>query len=192
MKPIPHPFRPAERGSALIIGLLLLLIMTIIGLSMMSSTVMEERMAGNTRERSLAFQAAEAALRDAEQQISSNTTGPYSPLQVAQFSTTCASGRCRSAPDSPKWSAMTDANWSSSQTAAYGSATGAAALAGVTTQPRYLIEYQGTQSLNPIQPGKSCDALLLITARGVGQNSNTVVFLQTVYRHHAGQCYDSI
>lgn len=56
-----------QRGSALIIGLVFLLILTIVGLSSMRGTTLQERMAGNVRDRNLAFQAAEAALRDGEE-----------------------------------------------------------------------------------------------------------------------------
>lgn len=55
-----------QRGAALVISLLILLVMTLIGVTAMQTTVMEERMAGNLRNTNLAFQAAEAALREAE------------------------------------------------------------------------------------------------------------------------------
>ena len=55
-----------ERGAVLIVGLLLLLVMTIIGVSSMQTTLLEEKMAGNLRDQDLALQAAESALRDAE------------------------------------------------------------------------------------------------------------------------------
>ena len=60
-------FARAERGAALIVGLVMLLIMTLIGATAMQSTTLQERMAGNTRDRHLAFQASEAALRAGEQ-----------------------------------------------------------------------------------------------------------------------------
>jgi type IV pilus assembly protein PilX len=55
-----------QRGVALIVVLILLLVMTLLGLSSMRGTVLEERMSGNMFDRGLAFQAAEAALREAE------------------------------------------------------------------------------------------------------------------------------
>ena len=55
-----------ERGAILVTALLMLLLLTVIGVSVMQITRMQERMAGNTRDKNLAFQAAEAALRDAE------------------------------------------------------------------------------------------------------------------------------
>ena len=59
-------FPAHQRGAVLIVSLILLLVMTIIGVFAMRGTTMEERMAGNMRDRSMAFEAGESALRDAE------------------------------------------------------------------------------------------------------------------------------
>ncbi|MCC5858552.1 MAG: hypothetical protein JJT90_10370 [Ectothiorhodospiraceae bacterium] len=61
-----------ERGAALIISLLLLLVMTLIGVTAMQTSTLQERMAGNTRDRNLAFQSAEAALREGEDWVMGN------------------------------------------------------------------------------------------------------------------------
>jgi len=62
------PFVPRhERGAILVSALLMLLVLTVIGVSVMQITRMQERMAGNTRDLNLAFQGAEAGLREAEQ-----------------------------------------------------------------------------------------------------------------------------
>lgn len=55
-----------ERGSALAIALIFLLLMTLLGVSAMQGSNLQERMAGNLRDRNMAFQAAEAALRTGE------------------------------------------------------------------------------------------------------------------------------
>jgi type IV pilus assembly protein PilX len=55
-----------ERGAVLIVSLIMLLVVTLIAVSSMQGTVMEEKMAGNTRDRNLAFQTAESSLREAE------------------------------------------------------------------------------------------------------------------------------
>lgn len=55
-----------QNGAALIISLIFLLLMTLIGVTSMQTTTLEERMAGNTRDRTLALQAAEAGLRQGE------------------------------------------------------------------------------------------------------------------------------
>lgn len=55
-----------QRGSTLLVGLVMLLLMTFIGLAAIRGSGMQELMAGNMRDRQLAFQAAESALREAE------------------------------------------------------------------------------------------------------------------------------
>jgi type IV pilus assembly protein PilX len=61
-----------QRGVALVVTLILLLIATLIGLAGARSTSLQERMSGNMYDRSLAFQRAEAALRAAERAITTN------------------------------------------------------------------------------------------------------------------------
>ena len=51
--------RTKQQGIALIIALTFLLIMTLLGISGMKSSIMEERMAGNADDHNMAFQAAE-------------------------------------------------------------------------------------------------------------------------------------
>ncbi len=70
--------RSRQSGAILVVSLLLLLVMTLLGLAAMQTTGMEERMAGNTRNINLAFQGAEAGLRDAEDRIRVMVTRPDS------------------------------------------------------------------------------------------------------------------
>jgi len=68
-RPFNRPIPRRERGAILVSALLMLLVLTVIGVSVMQITRMQERMAGNTRDLNLAFQGAEAGLRDAEQTL---------------------------------------------------------------------------------------------------------------------------
>ena len=52
----------SQSGAALVVSLLILLVMTVIGISSMRTTNLQEKMASNTREREQAFEAAESAL----------------------------------------------------------------------------------------------------------------------------------
>jgi len=52
---------PGQQGTVLIIGLVILLVVTMLGIGGQQSTVLQERMAGNMRQNNIAFQAAEAA-----------------------------------------------------------------------------------------------------------------------------------
>lgn len=56
-----------QRGAVLIVTLVMLLLMTLIAIGSMRGTILQERMAGNLRDESLAFQSSEMAQRDAEQ-----------------------------------------------------------------------------------------------------------------------------
>ncbi|KJS73675.1 MAG: pilus assembly protein PilX [Pseudomonas sp. BICA1-14] len=58
-----------QRGAVLLVALIMLLLLTILGAAAMRDTNLQERMAGNMRDHNLAFQAAEAALRFAEQEV---------------------------------------------------------------------------------------------------------------------------
>jgi len=53
----------AQRGAALIVALIFLIIMTILGISGIQTSTMETRMAGNSADRNRAFQASEFALQ---------------------------------------------------------------------------------------------------------------------------------
>jgi type IV pilus assembly protein PilX len=73
-----------QRGAALVVALLMLLVITVLGLASMQVARMEERMAGNSRDVNLAFQGAEAGLRDAEDGLRVLTARP----------TNCAAAPC--------------------------------------------------------------------------------------------------
>jgi len=53
----------SNRGAVLFVGLILLIVMTIVGVSAMRGTALEERMTGNLKDKNDAFQAAEAGLQ---------------------------------------------------------------------------------------------------------------------------------
>ncbi len=66
----PYSHRPhwgfRQNGAALIVGLVLLVVITLVGVGAMQSTTLQEKMAGNLRDSNLSFQASEAALRNCE------------------------------------------------------------------------------------------------------------------------------
>jgi Tfp pilus assembly protein PilX len=70
--PGPHATglrKARQSGAALITSLIFLTFLTILGMSTLGTAMLESRMAGNSRDRNLAFQAAEMGLRDAERYI---------------------------------------------------------------------------------------------------------------------------
>lgn len=69
-----NPVSKNQQGAALAVSLIMLLVLTMVGITGMQTTTMEEKMAGNGRDYNLAFQAAEAALRNAEVYVESLVT----------------------------------------------------------------------------------------------------------------------
>jgi type IV pilus assembly protein PilX len=68
-----------QKGMVLITGLIFMVVLTLIVLASMRGSILDEKMAGNTRSQNLAFQAAEAGLRAGEQALDSAVdpaTGP--------------------------------------------------------------------------------------------------------------------
>ena len=66
-----------QQGVVLVVSLLMLLVLTLIGLAATRSTTLEERMTANQNDATVAFEAAEAALRDGEGQLSSASQPNY-------------------------------------------------------------------------------------------------------------------
>lgn len=93
-----------QRGITLVVVLLLLVIVTLLGLAAMRGTVMQERMSGNAAARAIAFQAAEAVLREAE----SYAADPARPDVPAAG---CSNGLCATPPQDGPAAWETDTFW---------------------------------------------------------------------------------
>lgn len=68
--------RIRQRGATLVVGMTLLLVMTLMALSAVQSTALQEQMAGNMKDRNLAFESAETAVRAAEHWLAAQTRVP--------------------------------------------------------------------------------------------------------------------
>ncbi len=70
-----------QRGMALIMALVILMILTILGITAMTTSALEEKMSGNIQEQTRAFQAAESGVSEAIRRIvtGADTTLPFSP-----------------------------------------------------------------------------------------------------------------
>ncbi len=75
-----------QRGTILFVSLIILLLLTILGVTSMSSVTMEERMAGNLRDGHMAIQASEAALRSGEAWLLAIAT---EPAKCSTLGSTC-------------------------------------------------------------------------------------------------------
>ena len=168
-----------QSGAALIVVLLLLLVVTLLGLASMRGAIMQERMAANTAARGVAFQVAEAGLRQAEILARDAT--------LAFPASGCSAGRCAMV-DPPADPAWTGANfWTSGN----GYQSGAAVAVGQTSiTPRFVIEDFGQSSTGSgagcIDLSKPCiqtsiQNVYRITSYAATPNGAEVI-LQTLYR----------
>jgi type IV pilus assembly protein PilX len=154
----------------LIVALILLVVMTLLGLSAMRSVTLEEKMAANTVDRSLSFQAAEAALREAESLLA----GAMPPAPAA--GSACVAGVCGAPPPGapPRWLNANFTGWQA----------GTATVSGpITVTPQYFIEYLG--STFPCNPNDSSSTATCkryrVTARSDAGAGRAVVMLQSIY-----------
>ena len=75
-----------QKGAALVVGLVLMMVMTILAISTMRTATLELLMAGNAQYKERAFQLAETGLRDAANQINNGTLVPEpDPAWVAEI-----------------------------------------------------------------------------------------------------------
>lgn len=121
-----------QRGVALVVALILLLVATLIGLAASRGTALQERMSSNSYDRSLAFQRSEAALRAAEEAI----TAEGNITVLGGVDCTLAAVDCPSVPANAFTG--TDATWRDVP-ATYD--VNAATTPGI---PQYHIQFVGT------------------------------------------------
>jgi type IV pilus assembly protein PilX len=79
-RPVSHS-APRQRGAVLIVSLILLVVLTLLGVSVMNMTQLEERMASNIQELNQAFHSAETGLSQAYDDI--NNWNPNADIDVA-------------------------------------------------------------------------------------------------------------
>jgi len=177
-------FRARQRGAALFIVLMLLLVMTLLVLASMRGAVLQERMTANHYDRSLAFQAAEAALREGESWVLDNPPKPSDG--------TCdGAGNCGK-PDpagDPVW--QDEDNWDDAHSADDGHGH-VIDIGDLPVPPRFIVELLadsvpevdvcGSTSIDPDAPCYSGPESLRfrITARS-GDEGRAVVVLQSVF-----------
>ena len=94
---------PRQQGAALVVALIMLLVMTVLGIAAMQVTRIEERMAGNSRDVNLAFQGAEAGLRDAEARIAARPRDRGRIPVIGPCARSGAATSCRRSARSDTW-----------------------------------------------------------------------------------------
>ena len=144
-----------QRGAVLVISLIMLLVMTLIGITGMQATVLEEKMAGNYNDQNIAFQAAESTLIEAEEYASSGVN--YGDNGVYDVADTEPGDYF----DPTLWAGT----GSSVTLAVFGNTF------GIRDNPRYVIAQ--------LNPGNL--TYFRITVRAVGKAPGTQVILQEIY-----------
>lgn len=166
-----------QAGNTILVSLMFLIALTILGLTIMQTTTTEERMSSNMADHYKAFESAESALKDAENDIMSSRINFDDNFDVSCTSALCATGFSPS-PTSASWS---------SRSVQYGVFTGAPALSDVASQPSYSIEAIPTQGGpgNSLVKGFSNTAQNLVykvKAIGYGASSTSPVILEGTFK----------
>jgi len=181
MMNFPHNPSYLQRGAVLVVSLMILLMMTLIGLSAMQGSTLQEKMTGNLRDSSVAFNTAESALRDGEAFIEGvaalsafdGTNGLYGEYDGDIM------------PDP-----YAAATWSSNSTSIEGNP-----VSGVSVTPRFFIRYTGTedtttswkqgQAYNTPPTGNT--STFAITARGTGAVGGNAPVSEVLLRSYYGR-----
>ena len=174
----------SQRGWVLVIGLVVLVMLTLIAMALMRTTLLEEKMAGASRDINLSFEAAEAGLRGAEAFIDSQADdSAFAVTKDGLY----AQGTSDHDIERPPFKLD---SWESENNHSIALDS---KPAGVTSAPRYMIkkvgESGGEGSLNIGGYGETDltqkSVIYRITARGTGGNDNT----QTILRSHYARAY---
>lgn len=177
-----------EAGAVLIVGLVMVLLISIIALSGIRSSNLQEAMAGNMRDRNLTFQAAETGLVSGEALVDFR----INPPECMNTATTCM--RPLPVSQQPASESVVYLKGQDFINKSRESLSDLAA-AGIEDKPRFIIE-----ELSPFTPlmdgsdlsiGKGDDLVSLlpyrITARGTGLGPDSSVIVQSTYNRFAAE-----
>lgn len=145
--------RHSQRGMALLVSLVFLLLLTLIGLSSMQNATLQEKMAGSVILSNQSFQGAEAALRVGE-----------SAVQLDTYSLPVCSGTSQCAPPAEA-SVLT--------VAGYNSTSGVTWIA--SGNGFYGVQNIGTTLTAVNVPSNTSATLYRVTAVGIVGHSHSVV-----------------
>lgn len=168
--------RGNQRGVVLVVALILLIIMTLLGLTAMRSSTLEERMAAHSYDRSLSFQAAEAALRVGESVAEAHAaSAPFSAP-----ATGCTNGICSTplATDTPRWEDSAFTGWKTVEN------SDKVKSGSIEIAPSYIVEYLGNtfpcRPEDPTSGSTDCKRYRVTTKADPG-DGRAMVMLQSVY-----------
>lgn len=177
----------SQQGSVLLVSLVLLLIITVAGITSIRVASLEEKMTGNFRNEQLAFHSAEVGVLEAENYVA-NTV-----LSLSSFNADCINGLCFNGTQSTEAGTCensTDRPWEDESVWSTSSKhrTTAINLEGVSAQAKYIVEfrcYLPKESDGPIpDPASFSDwaRFYRITVLATGGSTDARVMLQTTYK----------
>lgn len=184
MKTIPRAicFKPhscKQRGITLLMALIFLTVLTLLGVTAAQMMGQEERMAGNSRNRDMAFQAAEAALSAAEKNVATfPAVFPAATIETPGSGGQYTFSLCL--PNSQAFwtgTSVKDCKGVAKTGFAWDAADATQTITGVpyvSEQPKYIVE-----KMSDLAGAKQ----YRVTARGVGGDPNAVVILQAVFTY---------
>ena len=164
-----------QRGAALVVGLIFLAMLSLMGVAAYMVANQEERMAGNTRDRIRASEAAEASLRDCESLLSG--FGALPKFDGTQKGMYVGKGYGREQVyETIDW--LDDSKVRIIPTA----------IPDVAIQPRCIIEKVEIAEVRRLSDERSGpkalseETVYRVTAMGYGTSRSTAVNLQTIFR----------
>ncbi|HEX5339300.1 MAG TPA: pilus assembly protein [Gammaproteobacteria bacterium] len=175
----PGPCGSRQQGVVLVVALILLLVLTLLGLASIQGTSLQEKMAGNQRQHQLAFEAAEAALRQGEISLAGLATLPSFDGSVLGYYENSTDTSGTALPTGGDWQ-----SWDWSKAITYGGTLSIGG--GSASSAKYYIEqfrYSSSagQSLDASAPIPGAQ-LYAITAQGKSPDGKSIVILQSTYK----------
>ena len=179
-----------QQGVALVVSLIILVSLTMLGMTSIQRTTTDLSMAGNQRETGLMFQSAEVGLAAAENLIeASNTNGDFDDSN-GLFTVVANDANYKT----PAYFNAT--TWGANASQASGAA-GASITSdfGLKIEPRFIVEYLGDRAQNALanvniggygtQQTGEIVSIYRSTARGTGLTGNSFRYVQSYYGKEA-------
>lgn len=143
--PLLH-HRRSQTGAALLIALILLVVITLVGLAAIGTTILQNKAAANQYDRQVAFQSAEAALRQAQAAITTATANQ--PVPVTQTVLTSAkfedcSNVYNATPTVCLANPFSDATVPAASIVTVPASAYSAGPVAAGIQPQYVVQYLG-------------------------------------------------
>ena len=157
------PSADGQRGVVLPVVIILMLIMSILAVSEMDDTAMQERMSGNLRNRDIAFQAAESALREGEAWLQANAASVGANARV---------------------SGLASRDWNGAAPAPSGVLTnlyGAGDPINLAADPVFYVGPPELLRINPGETPPEFREIYPVISRSLGANADTLVILRSTF-----------